>query len=337
MSALSRLLSRTRIDGFIVAILATVVLASVLPASAGFAPTLDTIVTAAIALLFFLYGARMHPQEAWSGLKHWRLHVLILAFTFVLFPVIGVSLRLLQPQLISADLYTGVLYLTLVPSTVQSSIAFTSIARGNVAGAIVSASASNLIGVLITPLLVIAMVGLRVIGSGGGIAISGHSLLDICLQILVPFIVGQLARPLVGAWVEGHRAQLKYVDRGSIVLVVYAAFSKGVRQGIWGAVDPGQIAFLVVLSMALVAAMLWLTRQTAERLGFSPADCIAVQFCGTKKSLASGLPMAAVLFTGQQVSIIVLPLMVFHQVQLMMCSWLAARYAADPAPAATSG
>ncbi|WP_446663730.1 bile acid:sodium symporter family protein [Flexivirga sp. B27] len=329
-------LAKLRIDGFIVAILATVVLASVLPAGEGFAPTLDHIVTAAIALLFFLYGARMHPQEAIRGLRHWRLHTLILAFTFVAFPLIGIVLRVLQPHLLSPSLYTGVLYLTLVPSTVQSSIAFTSIARGNVAGAIVSASASNLLGVLLTPLLVIVMASLGVIGGGGSIAVSGHQLVDICLEILVPFVVGQLARPLVGRFVETHRARLKYVDRGSIVLVVYAAFSTGVRQGIWHAVEPAQIVFLIVLSIALVALMLWLTKRTSERLGFNRADSIAVQFCGTKKSLASGLPMAAVLFAGHHVSIIVLPLMVFHQVQLMMCSWLAARYAdqeLEPAPA----
>ena len=330
MHPLTKLLTRTKIDGFIVAILATVLLASVFPASAAFAPTLDHLVTAAIALLFFLYGARMHPQEAWRGLQHWRLHALILAFTFVVFPVVGIGLRVLQPHLLSAELYTGVLYLTLVPSTVQSSIAFTSIARGNVAGAIVSASASNLLGVFLTPLLVIAMTSAGLIGGSGSISISGQQMVDICLQILAPFIVGQLARPLVGSFVEGHQARLKYVDRGSIVLVVYAAFSKGVRQHIWRAVDPAQILFLIALSIVLVAFMLWLTWQAAERLGFDHGDCVAVQFCGTKKSLASGLPMAAVLFAGHGVSIIVLPLMVFHQVQLMMCSWLAARYATAP-------
>lgn len=322
-------LVKLRIDGFILAILATVVIASVFPASGSFAPSLDHIVTAAIALLFFLYGARMHPREAIRGLQHWRLHLLILVFTFVGFPLVGIALRVLQPHVLSSELYTGVLYLTLVPSTVQSSIAFTSIARGNVAGAIVSASASNLLGVFLTPLLVIAMTTSGIIGGGGSISISGRSMVDICLQILAPFIVGQLARPLVGTWVEVHKTKLKYVDRGSIVLVVYAAFSKGVREGIWHAVSPGQIGVLIVLSILLVIAMLWLTWRVAARVGFDRDDRITVQFCGTKKSLASGLPMAAVLFAGHQVSIIVLPLMVFHQVQLMMCSWLAGRYAAE--------
>ncbi|WP_343036770.1 bile acid:sodium symporter family protein [Flexivirga aerilata] len=325
------LVRKLRIDGFVLAILATVAIASVLPAGAGFAPTLDTIVTAAIALLFFLYGARMHPREALDGLKHWRLHTLILAFTFVLFPLVGIALRVLEPSLLSADLYTGVLYLTLVPSTVQSSIAFTSMARGNVAGAIVSASASNLLGVLLTPLLVIAMASLHLLGTGGSIQISARAIVDICAQLLVPFLVGQLARPLIGAWVEKHSGSLKYVDRGSIVLVVYAAFSEGVREGIWHAVSAWQIGFLVLLSVLLVVVMLWLTGQCADRLGFDCGNRIAVQFCGTKKSLASGLPMAAVLFAGQPVSIIVLPLMVFHQVQLMICSWLAARYGSQPA------
>lgn len=324
---MTKLLAKLHIDGFILAILVTVLVACLLPAGAGFAPTLDKIVYAAIALLFFLYGARMHPQEAIAGLKHWRLHALILAFTFVLFPLLGIALRVLDPWLLSADLYTGVLYLTLVPSTVQSSIAFTSIARGNVPGAIVSASASNLIGVLLTPLLVIAMTAAHLLGTDGGLHIGAGAIVDICAQLLLPFVLGQLARPLIGGWVERNKAQLKYVDRGSIILVVYSAFSKGMRDGIWSAVDAWQIVFLIVLAVAMVAFMLWLTHFVAGRLGFDRADSIAIQFCGTKKSLASGLPMASVLFIGQPVSIIVLPLMIFHQIQLMMCSWLAGRYA----------
>ncbi len=323
-------LKRLRIDGFIVAILIVVAGATVFPASAGFAPSLDWIVHIAIGLLFFLYGARMHPREALAGLKHWRLHLTILACTFVIFPAIGIALRFLQPHLLTPHLYTGLLYLTLVPSTVQSSIAFTSIARGNVAGSIVSASASNLLGVVLTPGLVLLMVWLHLMGAGGAIRISSSAILDILLQLLLPFVLGQVARPVVGRFVTDHAKPLKLVDRGSILLVVYSAFSAGMRQDIWRTVTVWQILLLIAVAVVIVAFMLWLTAWLSHRLGFGRADMIAVQFCGTKKSLASGLPMAMVLFAGQPVSVIVLPLMVFHQVQLMMCSWLASRYSREP-------
>ncbi|MFC6713749.1 bile acid:sodium symporter family protein [Branchiibius cervicis] len=323
-------LKKIGIDGFVLSILLTVVVASIFPASGSFAPTLDKIVAIAIGLLFFLYGARLHPREALEGLAHWRLHLLILCFTFVVFPLVGVAMRALSPWLLSAPLYTGVLYLTLVPSTVQSSIAFTSIARGNVAGAIVSASASNLLGVFLTPLLVVVMVAAGLMGVDGDISITGSAVLDIVVQLLLPFVLGMLARPLIGGWVKKNASWLKYVDRCSILLVVYSAFSEGVREGIWSKVAVWQIIVLVVLSVLLVLFMLWLTRWSALRLGFNRADMIAIQFCGTKKSLASGLPMAAVLFSAGTVGLIVLPLMIFHQVQLMMCSWLAGRYASEP-------
>ena len=316
-----RLLARSPIDGFVLAILAAVVVAAFFPARGTFAEVLDWAVTIAIGFLFFLYGARLHPREALNGLSHWRLHLTILAFTFLVFPLVGLAIRPLVEPLIGHDLYTGLLYLTLVPSTVQSSIAFTSIARGNVPGAIVSASASNLIGVVLTPLLVVALMS-----GTNGVHISASSVIQILLQILVPFIVGQLCRPLVAPFLKRYAEPTKFVDRASIVLVVYAAFSEGVRNGIWSIVSAWQVVAVAVIATVLVIVMLALTWWSARRLGFSRADAIAIQFCGTKKSLATGLPMATVLFGGSVVGLIVLPLMIFHQIQLILCSWLATRY-----------
>ncbi|NMD57878.1 MULTISPECIES: bile acid:sodium symporter family protein [Tsukamurella] len=316
-----KLLSKLSIDGFILAIFAAVGVAALFPAEGRAVPVVDGAVTVAIAILFFLYGARIHPMEALAGLKHWRLHVVILGFTFVVFPIIGVLLRFAPDVLLRPELYAGVLFLTLLPSTVQSSIAFTSIAGGNVPGAIVSASVSNLLGVFVTPLLVLALMA-----TTGEVTFHSSSIIDLCLQLLLPFLLGQLLRPWVGGFVAKHAAALKYVDRGSIVLVVYAAFSAGMREHIWSMVSWVGVVQLIVLSVVLVLVMLWLTRATAEKLGFDRADMIAIQFCGTKKSMATGLPMAAVLFAGQPVGLLVLPLMIFHQIQLMMCAWLAARY-----------
>lgn len=309
-------------DRFLLAIVAAAVLATLAPATGWLVGALDVATKVLIFVLFFLYGVRLSPAESLAGLRNWRLHAVILAFTYLLFPLVGLGLRGVQPMLLSPDLYRGVLWLALVPSTVQSSINFTSIARGNVAGAIVSASFSNLIGVVVTPLLAVALMT-----TSGGVAISAASVLDLVLQLLLPFVLGQLSRRWTAGFVGRHQ-RLKLVDQASIVLVVYAAFSHGMREHMWTTVSGAQLVALVVLCCVLVAAMLWLTWQVGGWLGFDRADRIAIQFCGTKKSLATGVPMATVLFAGMpSVGLVVLPLMVFHQVQLMACGALAARHA----------
>ncbi|MDY6049659.1 MAG: bile acid:sodium symporter family protein [Corynebacterium sp.] len=307
-----------RPDPLIVLILVAVAIAIVLPVRGTAADVWGVATTIAIAALFFLYGARLSPREALNGLTHWRLHLTILAFTFVVFPLIGLALTPLK-TVVDPALYLGILYLTLVPSTVQSSVNFTSIARGNVAGAIVSASASNLLGVVATPLLVAALL------HGTSVRIDASVFGNIALQLLLPFVLGQLSRP----WTHRLAASswTKIIDRGSIGMVVYGAFSAGMVEHIWSSVGVIDIVGLVVFACALVAFMLWLTRAVAVRLGFSEPDIIAIQFCGTKKSLATGLPMAAVIFAGSPIALLILPLMIFHQVQLIICAWLAARYA----------
>lgn len=311
-------------DPLIVLIILAVIIATIAPAHGSFADIFGQLTNVAIALLFFLYGARLSTQEALNGLKHWRLHLTILAFTFVVYPLIGIALRPLT-AVVSHDMYLGILFLTLVPSTVQSSVAFTSIAKGNVAGAIVSASASNLVGVIITPLLVMFLMG-----TGGGVHIDTSVFGEIALLLLAPFVLGQLTRRWVGKVAQSKAT--KVVDRGSIAMVVYSAFSKGMVDGIWSSISLWDLAFLVVFAAAFVAFMLWLTRKTSQKMGFNRADTIAIEFCGSKKSLATGLPMASVIFAsgGASLGLLILPLMIYHQVQLMMCSWLAARYAQRP-------
>ena len=311
-------------DPLIVLIILAVIIAIIAPARGNFADIFGQLTNVAIALLFFLYGARLSTQEALNGLKHWRLHLTILAFTFVVYPLIGIALRPLT-AVISHDMYLGILFLTLVPSTVQSSVAFTSIAKGNVAGAIISASASNLVGVIITPLLVMLLMG-----TGGEVHIDTSVFGEIALLLLAPFVLGQLTRRWVGKIAQSKAT--KVVDRGSIAMVVYSAFSKGVVDGIWSSISLWDLAFLVVFAAAFVAFMLWLTRKASQKMGFNRADAIAIEFCGSKKSLATGLPMASVIFAsgGASLGLLILPLMIYHQVQLMMCSWLAARYAQRP-------
>lgn len=314
-------LSRIPVDRFLLAIIAAAVLASVFPASGVWVDVLDVATTVAIALLFFLYGARLSPSETLAGLRHWRLHLTILGFTYLAFPLLGLAVLAVVGPLVGPGLGAGLLYLTLVPSTVQSSIAFTSIAKGNVAGAVVSASASNILGVFLTPALCWLL-----LSSTGRVAFTTSTIVDILLQLFLPFVLGQLSRRWTAGFVNAH-PQLKLVDRGSIVLVVYSAFSTGMREGMWTQTSWTSLALVLVVCLLVLALMLWLTWWTARRLGFSRADVIAIQFCGTKKSLASGLPMAGVLFAGQPLGLLMLPLVLFHQAQLMACSALAGRYA----------
>lgn len=317
-------------DPYILLLLGTVGLAALFPASGTAADVASGASTAAIAFLFFLYGARLSTREAVDGLKHWRLHGTVLICTFVAFPLLGLAARGLEPVFLTHDLYTGLLFLTLVPSTIQSSIAFTSIARGNVPAAICAGSFSSLAGIVVTPLLAAVL-----LGNGGG-GFSADSVVRIVLQLLVPFMAGQLLRPWIGAFITRHKKVLGYVDRGSILLVVYTAFSEGVVRGIWQQVSAVRLAGLLVVEALLLGVMLVLTWYGAKALGFGREDRIAIQFAGSKKSLASGLPMAGVLF-GAHASLAVLPLMLFHQMQLMVCAVIAKRRARDPEVTGESG
>ncbi|MDI6626815.1 MAG: bile acid:sodium symporter family protein [Rhodococcus sp. (in: high G+C Gram-positive bacteria)] len=320
-----KLLRDTVLDPFLLGIFAVAALASLFPATGTAEDVLGWVTRIAIVLLFLIYGARLSPRDAWNGVKHWRLHSVILACTYLLFPALGLALRILVPGVISDDLYTGMLFLCLVPSTVQSSIAFTSIARGNVAGAVVSASFSNIVGVFVTPLLVIALMT-----TTGSVTIDPSSVLDIALQLLLPFAVGQLIRPWVTGWLTRHSAPTKLVDRGSILLVVFAAFSESMNQNVWSSMPMWRIGIVVAVCAALLAAVLAITWYGGKWLGFAFEDRVVLLFCGSKKSLASGLPMAAVLFVGQPVGLIVLPLLIFHQIQLMVCTVIAQHLARRP-------
>jgi sodium/bile acid cotransporter 7 len=313
-------LSRFRPDEFTVAMLATVMLSLLLPCQGTGAVVFEWLTGPAIALLFFLHGARLSRAAILAGVLHWRLHFLVFTATFVLFPIFGLMLRPLSGTLLTPPLYLGLLFLCTLPSTVQDSVAFTSIAGGNVAAALCSASASSIIGMFMTPLLA----GFALKTSGG---FSLGALREIGTEMLLPFIAGHLLQPWIGRWVMQRRKALSWVDRGSVLLVVYTVFSGATLSGIWHQLAFGPLTILFAVSAALLALMLAITVGAARSLGFSRGDEIAIMFCGSKKSLVSGIPMASVLFAGQPLGLIVLPLMIFYQIQVMACAALARHYA----------
>jgi sodium/bile acid cotransporter 7 len=316
---MNRLLSRLTIDPYLLLLIATVALASILPARGGFADIAGGAADAGIALLFFLHGARLSRRAIIDGARAWKLHLSVASLTFVLFPLIGLAVFAI-PGLDPA-LATGMLFLTLLPSTVQSSIAFTAIAGGNVAAAVCSASFSNLAGIFLTPLLT----ALLIAGRHGGF--SSDPVVTIAIQLLLPFLAGHSLRPWIGELVARHRKLLGQVDRGSILLVVYTAFGAAVVEGLWSRVSLGELALIAGLSMGILALVLLTATAMGRWLGFPREDRIVLIFCGSKKSLATGVPLAGVLFSQAQVGAIILPLMFFHQIQLMVCAVLARRFA----------
>lgn len=326
-TAFSTLLRRLALDAFTIGLLLMVLLASLLPASGQAAIVLGEITTFAIGLLFFLHGAKLSREALVAGLTHWRLHLLVLASTFVMFPLLGLAIEPLALLLLTPELTMGILFLCVLPSTVQSSIAFTALARGNVAAAVCSASASNFLGIFLTPVMVGALV-LQGTQADGGSSLA--QVWKIVQQLLLPFLAGQLLRPWIGAFIDRHKPVLRYVDQASILLVVYMAFSESVIEGLWQHISGATLLALLGICCLMLAIALGLAAWTSRRLGFSKEDEITIVFCGSKKSLASGVPMAKVLFAPSALGMIILPLMLFHQIQLMVCAVLAQRWARRP-------
>jgi sodium/bile acid cotransporter 7 len=328
--------SRLLPDNFTLYLVATVITASLLPASGQFAQVLEVATTVAVSLLFFLHGAKLSREAILGGIGHWRLHLVVTGTTFGLFALLGWVLRPVLEPLVTPNMYIGILYLCALPSTVQSAIALVSMARGNIPAAVCAASASTLMGVVLTP----AMLGLLLTQQAGGVTIGNplEAAGRIGLQLLLPFIAGHLMRPLIAGFLKQRASVVKVVDQGSILLVVYAAFSRAVIEGIWGQVPLSALAGLLVVCAVLLGLVLVLTTWGSRRMGFSKEDEVTIVFCGSTKSLISGVPMAKVLFAASVAGAIVLPLMLFHQMQLMVCSVLAQRYAkraaAEPAPSA---
>lgn len=312
-------------DNFTLMLIAMVILASLLPIHGQAAVSFNQFTNVAIAVLFFLHGAKLSREAVVAGMTHWRLHLVIFAATFVVFPLLGLALQPVFQPLLGPELYWGVLYICVLPSTVQSSIAFTSIARGNIPAALCSASASNLIGMFLTPMLV----GLLITSQANQQGVSQlDAIINIVSMLFLPFVLGQLFRTKVFPYIKRYPVLVKVVDQGSILLVVYAAFSEAVIEGIWHQVSLSVLAILVGLCCLLLAIMMLLLTYGSRAMGFNKEDEITIVFCGSKKTLASGVPMAKILFAAHPMGMLVLPIMLFHQIQLMVCGILAARYAA---------
>lgn len=305
------------LDGFILALAGTLAAACLAPCRGASVHAFHALGTVAIVSLFFLQGARLSPTSIVHGMTHWRLHATIGVATFVLFPSLGVALVWLVPHLLPRSLWLGVLFVCVLPSTVQSSIALTSIARGNVPAAICAATVSNVAGIVLTPLMFGALANLH----GHGIDL--NAVRSVAFQLLLPFAVGHLLRPWIGSWAARNRRLLSVTDRSSILIVVYTAFSAAVTHGIWQQIPPAVLVALTLVLAFLLATALLIVLSASRALDFDSADEAAVVFCGLQKSIVSGVPIATAIVSSATIGPILLPIMLYHPMQLVVCTWIA--------------
>ena len=318
-------LKRTAKDWFLQGMVSAVVLASLFPqlGSTGGLLRVDRVANIGIFLIFFFHGLAISPQSLKAGMLRLKLHVAVQGFTFCVFPVLGLVAHAAAGRWLPADLMLGFFYLCALPSTISSSVAMTAIAKGNVPAAIFNATLSSLLGIFATPIIV----GL-VAATGEHHLSLQDAILNIAKLLLLPFALGQLLRPVLYRWFSRYERHINNFDRVVILVLVLQAFSDSVRSGLWTAHGPGLLLLAMLGSGVLLGIVLLLTWRTARLLGFDTEDEITLVFCGSKKTLASGVPMAKILFGSHPgLGVIVLPIMFYHQLQLFVCSGLAARYA----------
>ena len=276
-----------------------------------------------VAIVFFLHGLTISFESFKAGLMRWPVHVVVQLLTFACFPLLYYPFRALFGSVIPPALMLGFLYLCVLPSTITSSVAMTGMARGNVPAAIFNATLSSLIGIGMTPLLVNVMANTQ----GSQLPLL-DTVLSIARMLLLPLIVGQLLRPWLFGWFQRYKSVTGKLDKIVILMLVYAAFCDSVAAGLWRDHGPEIVVVTLAGAAVLLAVVLALSTLIARRLGFGKEDEITIVFCGSKKTLASGVPMATLLFgTHPSLGLIVLPIMFYHQLQLFVCSMLAQRYA----------
>jgi sodium/bile acid cotransporter 7 len=314
-----------KLDYFLIGLVLMVALALIWPTPgvSGGPLHFEYITTYGVSVVFFLYGLMLSPEKMKAGILHWRLHLCVQFATFVLFPVILLAARALMPGMFSDDLWLGFFYVAALPSTVSSSVAMTNIARGNVPAAVFNASLSSLLGVFVTPLLMSWYM------KSNGIDMPLLPVIfKVVMLVLVPIIVGQVARHSVGDWAQRNAFWVKLADRSTILAIVYNSFCDSVDAGVWSANELSLVLEVAVAAVALFVIVYLIMNVVCAVMGFDIRDRIACQFCGSKKSLATGVPLAPVMFGhSAAIGLIVTPIMVFHFLQLVIVSILAARFA----------
>jgi sodium/bile acid cotransporter 7 len=324
MSKVFDIAKKAGLDGFMLLLIGMIGLAYIWP-EPGMSESpvpLIQISTYAVSLIFFFYGLRLSPDKLKAGLANWKLHAMVHLSTFVLFPLLALACR---PFFHGEDhqlMWLAIFFLTTLPSTVSSSVVMVSIAGGNIPAAIFNASISSLMGVFITPLWMGVVLDT---GSGNYDIMSVVGKLS--LQVLLPVTLGILFNKKWGAWADKNKTYIRYFDQSSILLIVYTSFCESFGEHLFSEFEMKDILFLGIGMLALFFAVYFLLSFFCRILGFSKEDEVTAVFCGSKKSLIQGAVMSKVLFSGAQAGVMLLPIMLYHALQLISASIIAQRIA----------
>ncbi len=313
-------------DRFVLMLLGAVLIGWLLPLGGAGLDIARDVSFAGIFALFFLHGLKLPRHEVAQAMKGWRVQAAMLGFTFVVMPVLGWGLVRVAGSVLPAALAAGLVYAAILPSTVQSAVSYSSLAKGNVAASVVGAALSNLAGIIATPALFAFLLG------AAGAEVSGDVVLRIMTMLLMPFVLGQAAQRWLGAWATRQKALLTYFDRGVILLAVYVAFSAAVSSGALKVVSLEALLVLTLLAGVLLAAAFAGAWGLGGVLGFAHADKVSLLFAGSHKSIATGAPMAALLFPAEVAGLMILPAILYHQLQLIASAPLANKLALSPEP-----
>jgi sodium/bile acid cotransporter 7 len=314
------LLARAGLDWFLLALLGVVALAYWQPGLGSKASPVPwhLITTVGVALVFFFYGLKLNVAKLREGMRNWRLPLVVQFATFALFPVLALLVRPLFGTTGGELLWQSIFFLCALPSTVSTSVVMVSIAGGNLPAAIFNASLSSLLGIVLTPLLTSLFLHT---GTGGG-QLWGLAA-QLLWQVVVPVGAGILLNSRFGAAVDRHKAGLRYFDQLTILLIVFTAFCDSFAEGIFRRYEPADIAKLSVGMMGLYLLVFGLIWGLGRLLNFSKADNIVAVFCGSKKSLVHGSVMASLLFPASITGLVLLPLMLYHALQIILASSMA--------------
>jgi len=288
-----------------------------------------------VAVIFFLNGAALSFASLKAGAFRWQLHLVVQSATFLLFPLLGLALLKLTGSFLPTAVALGFFFLCALPSTVSSSVALTSAARGNVPAAVFNATLSSIIGVFLTPL----WVGWMLNTQGPATFSLGKVILDLVLWLILPLVLGQLSRPLTAAWIKAHKPFVQFVDRGTILFIIFTSLCDSILRGVWSGQGLGTVASALVGGLVLFFIVFTIVGAVCTALKFPVEDRIAAIFCGSKKTIASGVPMAQLIFAGDpRLGLILLPLMIYHPMQLTICGALAGRWSRrrEPMPESPS-
>jgi sodium/bile acid cotransporter 7 len=322
---LKKIIRRTLSDWFLLGMISSVILASLFPRFGATGGTMhaDIASNAGIFMIFLFHGMDISPQAMKNGLARWKLHLTVQTTTFVIFPLLFFAFKYAFSGIVPEDLMWGFLYLCALPSTISSSVAMTAIAHGNVPGAIFNATLSNLIGIFLTPMII----GLVLSTEGASLPL-GQAILNISILLFLPFVLGQALRPWFKGFISRHKKGVNTFDKLVILMLVYSAFCDSVKSGLWTNYGVSLIFITIGGAAVILGFILVFNTFSARLLGFDKEDEITAVMCGSKKTLAAGVPMAKLLFPGNPIlGLIVLPIMFYHQLQLFACSILAERYA----------